>query len=104
MNSLKAGLFEILFRIKEKAPKFFRKFQAYAAAGFALALLITEKFPELNPVIFVFNKGEAYQDVVRLMTAIGAVNLGFIGASQLTLRQPEKSIMQAKKEDIKLGA
>jgi hypothetical protein len=38
------------------------------------------------------------------MTAIGAVNLGFIGASQLTLRQPEKSIMQAKKEDIKLGA
>lgn len=103
MKRLQAGLFEFFYRLKEGAPKFFKRFQAVAAGIFALSLLITEKYPELNPVVFVFNKGEEYQDIVRLMTVIGAIQLGIIAAAQFTLREPDKKVMQNEKKDILLN-
>ena len=102
MKALRAGLFEFFYRLREGAPKFFKRFQAVAAAIFALSLLITEKFPELNPVVFVFNKGEVYQDIVRLMTVIGAFNLGIITVAQFPLRDQDKRDMLHEKKDILL--
>lgn len=97
MNIL-SGVKEIVIRFKngKDLPLFFKRLRLYAAILIPVFIGIAEAVPTLNIVLFVMNKGTEYQDVIRILPVLTAINIGLITASQLTLNEQAKANMQAK--------
>lgn len=84
-------------------PLFFKRLRLWAAIMIPVFVGIATEIPSLNIVLFVMNKGTEYQDVIRLLPVLTALNLGLIAASQLTLNEQAKQQMQEKLNQDKTG-
>jgi hypothetical protein len=82
------------FVIWADTPLFFKRMRWVSIAVAGLVLVLQEKAPELNIVIHIVNKGEPYQDIVRLFPVLLGIAGGLGFAANLALDEAAKREMQ----------